>query len=232
MLWQGERAEAQKLADELVPHFRHMAMDVPQPLGTDAMIRTFTAVRFSDWDAVLAVPDGDLPVASLATHYARGLALVAKGRLDDAQREIELLETTTMKNSPDGYRGRLIKVARIAHEHVSAAILVAQQQPDQAVEVMRKAVEMEDHLDNPLEPELWIFSSRERLGALFLRVGRYQEAADMFRADLPRHPENGWSLFGLMTALEALHDPEAPAIRKRFEKAWARSDFKLTPDRL
>jgi cytochrome c-type biogenesis protein CcmH/NrfG len=65
-----------------------------------------------------------------------------------------------------------------------------------------------------------------------MQSGRYADAEAVYRDDLRRHPENGWSLFGLATALEAMHDPQAPAIRARFQKAWARSDFELRPDLL
>jgi tetratricopeptide (TPR) repeat protein len=232
LLWEGARTEAKKVAAELAPHLRHMAMDVKQPLGLDAMVSAFTAVRFSDWDNALALEIPTTPVGALATHYARGLALVAKGRIAEARQDLEFLKSATFENAPGGYPPRLRAVSLIAASQLNAAITLAGNDPDHALDMMQFAAQQEDKLDNPLEPRMWIFSSRERLGALFLKLGRNQEAADAFRSDLNLHPENGWSLFGLMTALEALHDPQAPAIRARFQKAWARSDFELRPDLL
>jgi hypothetical protein len=49
---------------------------------------------------------------------------------------------------------------------------------------------------------------------------------------LERNPENGWSLFGLATSLEAQDKPaEAREARERFERAWQRADVSLTATR-
>jgi hypothetical protein len=62
-----------------------------------------------------------------------------------------------------------------------------------------------------------------------MRSGRYAEAERVYRDDLVRHPENGWSLFGLARSLELLGKAdEAAGVRARFEKAWADADVKLS----
>ena len=42
---------------------------------------------------------------------------------------------------------------------------------------------------------------RHALGALLLEDGRFQEAEGVYRADLARHADNGWSLHGLAECL-------------------------------
>jgi tetratricopeptide (TPR) repeat protein len=78
---------------------------------------------------------------------------------------------------------------------------------------------------------------RHALGALLLEQGRIDEAEAVYREDLKRHPENGWSLHGLVECLRRRgeKDPAAAAalaaetadVQRRFERAWARADVRL-----
>jgi hypothetical protein len=50
--------------------------------------------------------------------------------------------------------------------------------------------------------------------------------------DLKINVENGWSLHGLMLALEAQgKKDDAALIRTRFEKVWKDADYSLSPAR-
>ncbi len=54
----------------------------------------------------------------------------------------------------------------------------------------------------------------------------------MYRAELERHPNNGWSLFGLERALVAQGSTaEAERVRAQLGEAWARSDTLLRSSR-
>ena len=73
---------------------------------------------------------------------------------------------------------------------------------------------------------------RQSLGAVLLNAGRTTEAEAVYREDLRRNPENGWSLYGLTQSLQAQKKKEeATAANQRFRKAWARADVKLTASR-
>ncbi len=62
-----------------------------------------------------------------------------------------------------------------------------------------------------------------------MKAGKSQQAETVYREDLRRNPENGWSLFGLQQALQAQHkSAEADAIDARFQKAWRHADVELT----
>jgi hypothetical protein len=64
---------------------------------------------------------------------------------------------------------------------------------------------------------------------VLLQAGYPREAEVVYWEDLNKHPENGWALFGLMQALQARGKTELAAeAEKRFQKAWAGADFKLT----
>ena len=67
---------------------------------------------------------------------------------------------------------------------------------------------------------------------MLLEAGRPLEAETVYWEDLRRNRENGWSLFGLMEALEA-QGKTGPAqlVEKRFKKAWKRADITLSASR-
>jgi hypothetical protein len=50
----------------------------------------------------------------------------------------------------------------------------------------------------------------------------------VFRADLERRPENGWSLHGLAQSLRAQNKVKAASkVEARFQEAWKTADVKL-----
>jgi hypothetical protein len=61
-----------------------------------------------------------------------------------------------------------------------------------------------------------------------MQMGKAVEAEQVYREELRRWPENGWSLFGLAQSLEAQGKRgEAGLIQARFKKAWKHADVKL-----
>ena len=58
--------------------------------------------------------------------------------------------------------------------------------------------------------------------------GKLPEAEAIYREDLKRNPENGWSLFGLLQCLRAAGRPEVVDVEKRFREAWKYADVTLS----
>src|SRR6185369_4900590 len=85
---------------------------------------------------------------------------------------------------------------------------------DAALRELRRAVVLEDALPY-MEPPAWYFPVRQWLGAALLAAGRTDEAVAVYREDLRRNPDNGWSLFGLAKALRARGDTRAAATTDR-----------------
>lgn len=101
-------------------------------------------------------------------------------------------------------------------------------QLDRAVERLREAVKKEDTLKYD-EPPSWPIPSRHALGAVLVQAQRFAEAKLVYEEDLARHPENGWSLYGLLQALKGLGKAQdAEAVFLRFERAFSRADVKLS----
>ena len=83
---------------------------------------------------------------------------------------------------------------------------------DAAIAALREAVTIEDGLPYS-EPPVWHHPPRQVLGAVLLEAGRPAEAEAVYREDLKRFRENGWSLFGLRQSLRAQHRGEEAARR-------------------
>ena len=78
------------------------------------------------------------------------------------------------------------------------------------------------------EPPGWIIPVRHALGAALMQAGRFAEAESVYREDLRRLPNNGWSLFGLSEALlmQRRRD-ESEKVRAEFTQVWRKADTKI-----
>ena len=192
------------------------------------------AMRFGDWDAILAAPDfsSELPISRGLRLAARATAFASKGALDDAKREERELADALTASAASGARfgnNSGSAVLDVAHALVAGEILVADQHVDEGVAALERAVVAEDSLRYD-EPPDWMQPARHALGAVLVNAGRFADAERVYREDLKRVPDNGWSLLGLAQALEGQPDKraEAAAVRARFGVAWASADVKPT----
>jgi pimeloyl-ACP methyl ester carboxylesterase len=197
------------------------------------MLPLFTMVRFGMWDSVLAEPEPaeDLPYPRAIRRWARALALAAKNDVAQAERELAALRQVRRDPRLEMVTiwdlNRSTSLLDIAIEVAVGEIALARGDAAGAVRAFRRGVAIEDALTYD-EPPPWHQPVRQHLGKALLAARRPAEAEAAFRRDLERHPENGWSLHGLATALSARgRSAEAEAVRKRFEKAWAGADVRL-----
>jgi predicted Zn-dependent protease len=104
-------------------------------------------------------------------------------------------------------------------------ILVAEDKLDDALTRLRGALKLEDALPYD-EPPSWMIPLRHVIGATLLKAGRFGEAEQVYRDDLNRLPDNGWSLYGLAKSLrrQGKNAPERRALEARFHKIWAKAD--------
>lgn len=197
------------------------------------MLPLLTMVRFGQWDAVLAEPEPteDLIYPRALRHYARARAYAARRELGAAEREVAALRV--LRADP-----RLASVTIWDLNPMSALLDIgldiasgdlASARGDQVTAVARlqAAVGREDALTYD-EPPPWHIPARQELGAVLLRAGRAAAAEVVYRRDLERHPENGWSLHGLAASLDAQGRRAAAAeARRRFQRAWSTADVDI-----
>lgn len=194
----------------------------------------FALTRFGRWREALDLPEppAELLYTRAIWHYARGLSLGRLGRLEQATLELEKLRES-VKAMPEDRTIGIEPVAALVNiaQDVLAGELAAQGgNLKEAAVLLRRAVAREDGL-RYYEPPLWHYPVRHSLGAVLLAAHRPEEAEQVYREDLARHPENGWALYGLAQSLRAQGKPDAAAIEERLQKAWARADIRLTASR-
>jgi tetratricopeptide (TPR) repeat protein len=185
-------------------------------------------VRFGRWDEILAEPEP--PAWRLFTraerHYARAVALANTGRTDEARQEIAAMDAV-VEEMGEGWtigQNKAEDALRIARLMAEGETLFFEGQRDPAFDRLRAAVALEERLIYD-EPPGWMQPVRHALGALLMADGRSQEAEEVYRADLARHPNNAWSLLGLHQALqEQGMVAEARAMQAEVDRAWARAD--------
>ena len=83
-----------------------------------------------------------------------------------------------------------------------------------------------------MEPPTWYYPTRQSLGRALLEAGRAKDAERVYREDLRRFPDNGWSLTGLSLALAAQGKrAEAATVRQQLDEVWKDADVKLVSSR-
>lgn len=223
---------ARELAAETSPEMVRQMSDIEGGLVAPAV----ALARFGRWQEILAepAPPEDLPFALGVWHYARGLAFTRTGKLDDAAKELEqvqAIEKTTPPTRTIGQVNTTKSVLAIADHVLAGELASARGRNAEAVKHLKEAVRRQDAL-RYMEPPPWYYPVRHSLGAVLLAAGRAREAEAVYREDLRRNPENGWSLAGLAASLRAQRRAAAArGVDARFEKAWARADVRLTSSR-
>ena len=233
-MMEGDSKSATKTARELdavVMSPESLAMIREMPMGEFTLpIRYFTEARFGQWSKILKepAPPAEFEYLNGVWHYARGLAFAAKGKLEQAAAEQKKLDEIAARMPADrivGFNSGK-KLLELGSATLSGEIAAARGDHDAAIKNLRDAVAIQDALSYE-EPPAWYYPVRETLGMELLAAGKPADAEQVFRDDLARNPENGWSLNGLALSLRARNaNEEAAAVDARFHKAWAHADIK------
>ena len=220
-------------------YIRDMVSDLPADFLKEnaAIAESFVAlpmevmVRFGKWDDVLAEPENYpeyMPFTRAFHHAARAVAFAAKGDTDNARKSQAVFreraalvpkETAIGNNTAEA-------ILPLVTRMTEGEILVAEGKVEEGLAELRGALELEDALRYD-EPPAWMIPLRHTIGANLMRIGKFEEAEQIYREDLKRLPENGWSLYGLAESLRAQNKDEAKTVKTRFDKVWANADMKI-----
>jgi tetratricopeptide (TPR) repeat protein len=238
-IWMGASASGQKtLALESA---RKLASSVPAaalaaaPILPGFLVVPYLAqVRFSEWDQILADPGPAHPTVftNAVWKYARALALLAKDRIAESERELAelkaLVADPTLKGQTTFSSNSGFTIMRIAVEVVAGEIAASRKEWDRAVLHLERAVRFDDALIYT-EPHDWHVPARQNLAAALLGAGRADEAETVLWEDLKRNPEHVWTLAQLSRVLRA-HDKTADAdvIDARYRKAFKGADAPIS----
>jgi tetratricopeptide (TPR) repeat protein len=235
---EGRRDEALRAARKAAS-VHHQ--DVPEGLAGFAhlleALPSLVMVRFGQWDEILASArrSDAPPFVSAMDHFARGMALSAKGKPAQAKTELAALEK--IANGPALKDVKIMDVNSLGDIAPIGVVMlrgdIAEKAGsfDLAIAEFRRAADMEDALLYSEPPE-WFLQPRQYLGHTYLQAQKPQDAERVYREDLKRHRGNGWALRGLELSLRKQgRVAEADVVHKDFERAWKRADVQLTVSR-
>jgi tetratricopeptide (TPR) repeat protein len=222
-------------------YIRDMVKDVPPDFVKEnaPIVESFVAlpmevmVRFGKWDDVLAEPENYpeyMPFTRAFHHAARAVAFAAKRDAENARKEqatFRELAAAVPKETAVG-NNTAETILPLINRMAEGEILIAEGKAEEGLADLRGALELEDALKYD-EPPAWMIPLRHTIGANLMAAGRFDEAEQIYRDDLLRLPENGWSLLGLSESLsaQAKNPAEEAAMRARFAKVWAKADVKI-----
>jgi tetratricopeptide (TPR) repeat protein len=227
---EGRFNDALRASRELEANVAPQAKEMPMLEGF-LTTSNLMLVRFRRWDDIMRLPQPASSAGAVAAtlHFARGMALAATNRAQEAERELKLLEEARRAVPKDASLGlnSAESVLKVAEAVLGAKIAQARRDNVHAIELLRKAVEMEDAFAYD-EPPAWFLPVRESLGGALLLNRNYSEAERVFRADLLKNPRSGRSLFGLRESLKAQGKASPAAmVQAEFERAWRSADTQL-----
>jgi tetratricopeptide (TPR) repeat protein len=229
-MMEGRGRESLKAAQKLAKYtidLRCGAVEGPRQRYTPVL----THARLGHWDEVLrtALPGEEMPFDRAMTHFARGIAFAAQGRGADAEAELQkftALESSDQVNAMDNPYFPGTRILAVANQVLTGQAAGARGDTAKQLQSLRHAVELEDALPY-MEPPYWHYSTRLTLGAAQLRAGDAAGAEQSFRADVRKHPNNGWGFFGHEASLRQQgKTADADKLRKEFQRAWRYADMK------
>lgn len=191
-------------------------------------------VRFGMWDEILAEPEkytDSMWFTRAFHHAARAIAYAAKGDTANARKAQSIfIERAKLVPKEDFLSNNSCEaLLAVAMPMVEGEILIAEGKVDSGIEQLRAAIQKEDALKYD-EPPGWLIPVRHSLGAVLMKQQRFAEAEQVYRDDLARLPENGWSLLGLAESLrkQKKNADEVAQTQAKFKKVWAKADLTIT----
>jgi tetratricopeptide (TPR) repeat protein len=219
----GMRDDATTSADSLMKIMSQQLLDCYGNAQHFLTAPSLVAMRFGDWERVLHIPSPYLTYRVAYPrgiwHFTRGWAYLRQGDIAHAQasldsvyriaRSVGLAHDSVVNNSAE-------ELLLIAGQTLSGEIKAAQRNYDQAIPLLRAAVQRQDAL-NYDEPPAFFYPARHSLGAVLLMRGTPDDLAEaeaVYRTDLGlndgarfpvnRNRQNGWAYRGMVNTMLAM----------------------------
>ena len=200
-------------------------------------------VRFGRWHEIIREPLPDdpelFPVSIAMHHYARGVAFASLKDIAAAEAERGRFHASLARMPPGR---RFLSNPALATLGVGEAMLDGELEYHKgnyaaAFAHLRESVRRDDDLSYT-EPWAWMHPPRHALAALLLEQGHNAEAEQVYRDDLglggriqrcTQHPDNVWSLHGLVECLQRRGATEELApLEPKLAAALAKADVAIT----
>ena len=198
-------------------------------LTSDSMLHSLVLVRFGRFQEVESLgprPDNDL--AAGMWDFAHGYAALRRGDVATARTFLERLRKTSISSTSMFRIHRVGGLLGIVADVLDGEIALAGGFLSGAITAFYRAA-MQDGLTVD-DPEPLPFAVNHWLGAALIQAKRFSEAERVYRADLARHPHNGWALVGLPQALRG-QGTATREVDEDLRKSWVRADLQIRASR-
>jgi len=207
----------------------------PRAAGVLALVNARYTIETEEWKVQAVTAD-----ASNETVLANGMSAVKTGDLATAEKMLVMLAAKTGP-SPGGAGGGGAhadhgpasaeataakpgalpmgggpdagKAVRIMHKQLAALVAEAMGQKDEAIAMLKEAVQIEESMRPPNGAADPVKPSHEVLGEVLLRTGKPADAAAAFDASLLRMPNRARALMGAAQAYAAAGNTELASAR-------------------
>ncbi len=197
-------------------------------------------VRFGKWQEIVDTPMPERPelycVSTSMHHYAKAIAHATLKNFDEAEQQKENFYAS-LKRIPSGrkfFNNPALKTLAVGEKMLLGELEYHKGNYDIAYAHLRESVQRCDNLHYS-EPWPWMHPPRHALGALLLEQGHYEEAEDVYRADLglndtvPRcaqHRNNVWALHGIVECLKNRNEEsERSVLQDLLTEAVSKTDL-------
>src|SRR4029453_18206791 len=199
-------------------------------LTGDPMYLALALVRFGRFADIAMMgdrPQGDIPAGmwDFAHGYASIRAADARAARQHLDRMSNTIKSSTAVFKFHSAKGLLGPLAAILEGEIDRACGDLQG----ALPAFERAVVLDDAIVID-DPEPLPLPARHWLGAALLDAKRFADAERVYRADLVKHPHNGWALTGLQLALQGQGKPTT-SVDGDLRASWARSDTPIKTSR-
>jgi tetratricopeptide (TPR) repeat protein len=134
-------------------------------------------------------------------HFARLMGDVNTGQLDDARKELSIIDSlhTVLVEKKNGYEANQVQ---IQINSAKAWILFKEGKKEEALRLMTTAAEMEDKTEKHSVTPGEVMPAREMLGDMLLQMNHPARALAAYEADLKNRPGRFNALYGAARAAE------------------------------
>jgi tetratricopeptide (TPR) repeat protein len=158
--------------------------------------------------------------------FIRGMA-AAKAGTADAEKSIAELQALRKQMTEKG-EAYATKAVQIRELEIGATIAASKGKYDEAIQLMQRAIAIEEEMSPPSGPPTLVKPSHELFGEILLRANRPKEAAQQFATALLRQPNRARSLLGAARAAAQSGDTNAAArIYADLLRQWQQADAQL-----
>lgn len=221
-LQRGENAKALEIV-EYVDGFQSLNLNNGVVVFNAAALPVRYAVERRDWEAAANLPllseveamngNDQLKVAVAMRYWARAVGAALTSKFEQAESDLAALERIT-ESLADNERIWGRNTPQVFSLQAAATIALAKGEHDSAVELMSRAVELEDQTDKSSISPGRVVPAHEQFGDLLYEIGRYEESLAEYEESMQHAAGRLNNYLGAARAAEALGKPEL-ALRYR-----------------